>query len=112
SPATRRLRRVSHPQTGRRTALLLGAVVPLAACGSPGTSSAPGATDALSSAPLSGEIAIDGSSTVFPISAAVAEEFQIEHPNVKVTVAFSGTGGGLKKFCSNEIAANAGARLI
>ena len=103
---------MNHRQTGRRTALLLGAVVALAACGSPGTSSAPGTTDALSSAPLSGEIAIDGSSTVFPISAAVAEEFQIEHPDVKVTVAFSGTGGGFKKFCSTEIDANDASRPI
>jgi phosphate transport system substrate-binding protein len=108
---------VTHRQTGRRTALLLGAVVALAACGggagtSPGTSSAPGTTDAPSSAPLSGEIAIDGSSTVFPITAAVAEEFQIEHPDVRVTVAFSGTGGGFKKFCSTETDANDASRPI
>jgi len=45
-------------------------------------------------------VAIDGSSTVYPITAAVAEEFQIENPGVKVTVAFSGTGGGFKKFCA------------
>jgi phosphate transport system substrate-binding protein len=52
---------------------------------------------------LSGTITIDGSSTVFPISEAVAEEFQKKYPQVKVTVGISGTGGGFKKFCNKEI---------
>ncbi|MFT4557557.1 MAG: phosphate transport system substrate-binding protein, partial [Planctomycetaceae bacterium] len=43
-------------------------------------------------------VLIDGSSTVYPISQAVAEEFQGSHPNVKVVVGTSGTGGGFKKF--------------
>ena len=47
---------------------------------------------------LSGEVNIDGSSTVFPITEAVAEEFLSEHPDVKVPVGVSGTGGGFKKF--------------
>jgi phosphate transport system substrate-binding protein len=47
-------------------------------------------------------IKIDGSSTVFPITEAVAEEFQIEK-KIKVTVGISGTGGGFKKFCRGEI---------
>lgn len=51
---------------------------------------------------LSGTVAIDGSSTVFPVSEAVAEEFQREHPGVRVTVGVSGTGGGFKKFCRGE----------
>jgi phosphate transport system substrate-binding protein len=51
---------------------------------------------------LSGSIRIDGSSTVFPISEAVAEEFQRANPNVRVTVGISGTGGGFQKFCSGE----------
>ena len=45
---------------------------------------------------------IDGSSTVFPISEAVAEEFYSEHPNVRVNVAVSGTGGGFKRFTIGE----------
>ncbi|MFN3337183.1 MAG: PstS family phosphate ABC transporter substrate-binding protein, partial [Thermomicrobium sp.] len=53
-------------------------------------------------AKLSGTITIDGSSTVFPISEAVAEEFQKKYPDVKVTVGISGTGGGFKKFCNKE----------
>ncbi len=45
---------------------------------------------------------IDGSSTVFPISEAVAEEFQKATPSAKVTVRISGTGGGFQKFCRGE----------
>lgn len=52
---------------------------------------------------LRGDIAIDGSSTVFPIVEAVAEEFGIlTGGNVRVTVGISGTGGGFKKFCNSE----------
>lgn len=48
-------------------------------------------------------IKIDGSSTVYPITEAVAEEFQIETKNaIKVTAGISGTGGGFKKFCRGE----------
>ena len=47
-------------------------------------------------------VKIDGSSTVFPATEAVAEEFQKQHPNVRVTVGISGTGGGFKKFCRGE----------
>ena len=48
-------------------------------------------------------IAIDGSSTVFPVTEAVAEEFQgKEKGQVRVTVGISGTGGGFKKFCRGE----------
>ena len=54
-------------------------------------------------AALSGDIAIDGSSTVFPITEAVAEEFgYLTNGNVRVTVGVSGTGGGFKKFCNGE----------
>jgi phosphate transport system substrate-binding protein len=57
-------------------------------------------------------IALDGSSTVFPISEAVAEEFQREHPDVRVTVGISGTGGGFKKFTIGEIDINDASRTI
>jgi len=57
-------------------------------------SSAPGA--------LSGTIKVDGSSTVYPITEAVAEEFGKAHRDVRVTVGISGTGGGFKKFCAGE----------
>jgi phosphate transport system substrate-binding protein len=51
---------------------------------------------------LSGSIAIDGSSTVFPLTQAAAEAFQGENPDVHVTVGESGTGGGFEKFCAGE----------
>ena len=51
---------------------------------------------------LSGTINIDGSSTVYPITEAVAEEFMKKNPNVKVTVGVSGTGGGFKRFTVGE----------
>ena len=54
------------------------------------------------SAALSGEIAVDGSSTVFPITEAMAAEFGIANPGVRVTVGVSGTGGGFKRFCAGE----------
>jgi phosphate transport system substrate-binding protein len=47
-------------------------------------------------------IKIDGSSTVYPITEAVAEEFQQTNPNTRVTVGISGTGGGFQKFCRSE----------
>jgi phosphate transport system substrate-binding protein len=51
---------------------------------------------------VSGKIAIDGSSTVYPFAQAAAEQFQSENPNVKITVGQSGTGGGFEKFCAGE----------
>jgi len=51
---------------------------------------------------LSGTIKIDGSSTVFPVTEAVAEEFRSVAPKVKVTIGISGTGGGFKKFSRGE----------
>ncbi|STO07843.1 PstS family phosphate ABC transporter substrate-binding protein [Exiguobacterium aurantiacum] len=51
---------------------------------------------------LSGKVVMDGSSTVFPIMEAVAEEFSAEQPDVEVTVGVSGTGGGFKRFVTGE----------
>ena len=49
-------------------------------------------------------VKVDGSSTVYPITEAVAEEFQKAKKNsIRVTVGISGTGGGFKKFCRGEI---------
>ncbi|MGM0508071.1 MAG: PstS family phosphate ABC transporter substrate-binding protein [Fusobacteriota bacterium] len=47
---------------------------------------------------LSGNLVIDGSSTVYPIAEAVAEEFRKEHPDVRLSIGVSGSGGGFKKF--------------
>jgi phosphate transport system substrate-binding protein len=51
---------------------------------------------------LSGDIRIDGSSTVGPLTEAAAEMFQMENPDVRVTVGISGTGGGFEKFAAGE----------
>ena len=61
---------------------------------------------------LQGRVRIDGSSTVYPITEAVAEEFGIKFPKVKVTVGVSGTGGGFKKFLNKETDINDASRLI
>ena len=55
---------------------------------------------------------VDGSSTVFPITEAMAEEFQKEHGEFRVTVGISGTGGGFKKFCNGEVDITGASRPI
>jgi phosphate transport system substrate-binding protein len=75
-------------------------VVTMAACG-PSSQDARGGGDGGSGAKTL--VTLDGSSTVFPISEAVAEEFQKAHTNTNVTVGISGTGGGFQKFCRGEI---------
>src|SRR6185295_5437378 len=70
------------------------------------------ASQAASTAPLSGTVTIDGSSTVYPITELVAEEFQKANTGVQVPVAFSGTGGGFKKFCVGETDINDASRPI
>jgi phosphate transport system substrate-binding protein len=62
---------------------------------------------------LSGSVEIDGSSTVYPLTEAVAEEFGREHRGaVRVTVGVSGTGGGFKRFCAGETAISNASRHI
>ena len=79
------------------------------ACGGdePSDSASDGGTAA-----LSGDIRIDGSSTVGPLTEAAAEFFQEENPDVRVTVGISGTGGGFEKFCAGETDANDASRQI
>ena len=74
-------------------ATAIALIVIAAACSSDPTVSVPG---------LTGTIEIDGSSTVFPISEAVAEEFRKVSPDVRVNVGVSGTGGGFKRFTVGE----------
>ena len=101
----------------RLATLALTGALAVAACGG-GASTAPstvplsGASTAPSTVPLSGTITIDGSSTVYPITELVAEEFQLANPGVQVPVAFSGTGGGFKKFCVGETDINDASRPI
>jgi len=79
----------------RLCAIALVSATTAAACGGGGSESA-----ASNAAPA--VIQLDGSSTVFPISEAVAEEFQKANPGTRVTVGISGTGGGFQKFCRGE----------
>ena len=67
---------------------------------------------ALPAAAQDKRVAIDGSSTVFPASEAIAEEFQKLNKGVIVTVGISGTGGGFKKFCRGETDISNGSRPI
>ena len=107
--------------------ILLAAMLTLAvvACGGDDPTQAPASTNTASSqapppntAPeslsaLKGDISIDGSSTVFPITEAMAEEFAIAMDgNVRITVGVSGTGGGFKKFCAGEIVISDASRPI
>ncbi len=61
---------------------------------------------------LGGSVTIDGSSTVYPITEVVAEEFSKAYPDVKTTVAISGTGGGFKRFVIGETDINDSSRPI
>ena len=94
---------------------LLAAMMIASACGS--DSSTPTAADAPDTAGgaatgLSGEIEIDGSSTVAPITEAVAEEFRKVAPDVQVNVGISGSGGGFKRFVAGETDVSDASRVI
>ncbi|WP_019242576.1 MULTISPECIES: PstS family phosphate ABC transporter substrate-binding protein [Bacillus] len=82
------------------TATMTGLLAFTAACGSSDTEKQSGAGDSNKS--LAGDVAIDGSSTVYPIMEAVSEEYMSVQPDVKVSVGFSGTGGGFKKFIAGD----------
>jgi phosphate transport system substrate-binding protein len=71
---------------------VLALSVVLAGCGSAGSKSS-----------LSGDLSIDGSSTLYPLTQAVAEEFIGENGKAKVTVKEAGTGTGMARFCAGEI---------
>jgi phosphate transport system substrate-binding protein len=76
-----------------RTSLVLSFFVLITACGG---SSAP------EGGPAPEVITVDGSSTVFPVTEAFAEEFQKANRGMRITVGSSGTGGGFEKFCRGE----------
>lgn len=88
--------------------LSLSLLALLAACG--GSSEAPQPSSKAASAAT--PIAIDGSSTVHPITEAVAEAFRAQEPGVRITVGISGTGGGMKKLCAGEIVIAGASRPI
>ena len=80
------------------------------ACGSSDDETASGSAGG--GADLSGSIRIDGSSTVAPLTEAVAEQFMAENSGVRVTVGTSGTGGGFEKFCAGETDISDASRAI
>jgi phosphate transport system substrate-binding protein len=82
----------------------------VAACGDDDDDDGGGGGDTPSG--LSGSIRIDGSSTVAPLTQAIAEGFNEENPDVDVTVGTSGTGGGFEKFCAGETDANDASEAI
>ena len=93
---------------GRLAATGLAMTIALGACGGDddGDGTAGGGEG------LSGSIVIDGSSTVAPITEAIAEEFRVEEGGVQVSVGTSGTGGGFEKFCSGETDISDASRAI
>jgi phosphate transport system substrate-binding protein len=87
-----------------RTSAAVAAAFLLSACG--GDAGNAGSTS------LTGAVVIDGSSTVFPVAEAVAEEFQIANQGVRITVGVSGTGGGFERFCGGETDVSNASRAI
>lgn len=86
---------------GMAMTVMMGGVIAVAAgCGSDDTKTSSG--EGKGSGQLQGEVITDGSSTVFPIMEAVAEEYMGTQPDVKVSVGSSGTGGGFKKFIAGD----------
>ena len=88
----------------RLLAVMLALVLVAAACGGDDDDDGGNSSDtsAEGGGDLSGTIAIDGSSTVAPLSETAAEDFKAENPGVQITVGTSGTGGGFEKFCAGE----------
>ncbi|MBZ9638094.1 PstS family phosphate ABC transporter substrate-binding protein [Streptomyces sp. PSKA30] len=89
--------------------LALTAAVMLAASACGGADAGSGNSDGDK---LAGNIKVDGSSTVAPLSTAAAQLFQQENSGVKVTVGTSGTGGGFEKFCADETDISDASRAI
>lgn len=96
--------RIRLLSAARLLSIIVVPAVVAASCG--------GGTEPASSSAPAAVIAIDGSSTVFPISEAVAEDFGKTEGSAPVTVGFSGTGGGFKKFCRGEIVVSDASRPI
>ena len=88
--------------------MVAGGSLVLAACG--GQSGGSGSGE--SGGATSGAVAVDGSSTVAPLTSVAAELFQAENSGVNVTVGTSGTGGGFEKFCRGETDMNDASRPI
>jgi phosphate transport system substrate-binding protein len=99
----------------RKTFAAIGAAgllaLGVAACGDDDSTSG-GSGDASVPTGISGSLRIDGSSTVGPLTTAVAEQFNAENADVEIAVGESGTGGGFEKFCAGETVINDASRAI
>ena len=91
--------------------ILVLSIIVLTGCGG-GEQNGQGGANENQEAKLTGNVEIDGSSTVYPITEAIAEEFQGQNPDVKVTVGMSGTGGGFKRFTVGESDINDASRPV
>lgn len=89
-----------------------GALSPSTQSNNANTNPQPAVTQQNTNQALSGSIVIDGSSTVYPITEVIAEEFSDAYPGVSTTVAISGTGGGFKRFVVGETDINDSSRPI
>ena len=96
---------MTRTRTAALAALAISGSLVLAACGG-GSGGDSGGSD------LTGSVRIDGSSTVYPLTALAAEDFMAANPGVQVTVGSSGTGGGFEKFCRGETDATDASRSI
>ena len=90
---------MTRTRTAAIAALAISSALVLAACGGGSSSDSSASGDPN----LTGSVRIDGSSTVYPLTALAAEDFMAANPGVQVTVGSSGTGGGFKRFCRGEI---------
>ncbi|WLR49848.1 PstS family phosphate ABC transporter substrate-binding protein [Bacillus tianshenii] len=93
---------MKHMKKAMLMLLLAAVMVVAAACGGGGNSAPAEGEGNNGGGELEGEVAIDGSSTVFPIMEAISEEYAGQQPKVKAPVAVSGSGGGFKRFVVGE----------
>lgn len=105
------MKTLKHKQLLKQMVALSGAIVLASTLGACSKSEEAPTTEEAPAVDSSAIVKIDGSSTVFPVTEAVAEEFQIE-TKTKVTVGISGTGGGFKKFCRGETDISGASRPI
>jgi phosphate transport system substrate-binding protein len=96
----------------KKIILIVSALALLTSCGENKKSDTSQSDTSRSEKSQDASIKIDGSSTVFPVTEAVAEEFEKENQNTKVTANASGTGAGFKKFIRNEIDISGASRPI
>ena len=94
---------LQRPRVFGAVAVTFASALVLAACGGGGSSSKYGDSSG---------VRVDGSSTVYLLTAIAAEDFQVANPGVRITVGSSGTGGGFEKFCRGETDANNASRAI